>query len=159
MTARRLVTAAVAAASLCGTAALGQAPQAAAPASAASAPAPAPAPARPAPARAAGTQWQAYGESESGTFYFDPASIQARGERKRVWRLFELKDKRADGVQSGKALVEFDCKESTYRYLRTLYYGGPQGTGKFLGGAQAQGVEHVAPGSMIGMLAQKVCGA
>jgi len=106
-------------------------------------------------AQAAG--WVRYGESDTGTFYFDPASIQVQGERKRVWRLFELRERRADGVQSGKALVEFDCRQSTYRYVRTLYYAGPQGQGKYLGGAQAQPVEPIGPGSMIALLAQKVC--
>ena len=142
---QRLSQAGVAAAVLCAAVA-----QAQSPAPAAQQP--------PRPPTGQDARWLAYGESESGTFYFDPASIQVRGERKRVWRLFELKDPRANGVQSGKALVEFDCKDSTYRYLRTLYYGGPQGRGKYLGGAQAQVVEPVSPGSMIGLLAQKVCG-
>lgn len=101
--------------------------------------------------------WVGYGESETGTYFFDPASIQGQGDRKRVWRLFELKDKRTDGVQSGKALIEFDCKESSYRYLRTLYYAGSQGQGRVIGGAQAQAAEPVSPGSMIGALAQRVC--
>lgn len=101
--------------------------------------------------------WVGYGQSETGTYYFDPASIQGQGDRKRVWRLFELKDKRTDGVQSGKALIEFDCKESSYRYLRTLYYAGSQGQGRVIGGAQAQASEPVSPGSMIGALAQRVC--
>jgi hypothetical protein len=109
------------------------------------------------PAAAAQAEWVSYGQSETGSFYFDATSIQPRGDRKRVWRLFELKEPRADGVRSGKALIEFDCRESTYRYLRTLYYAGSQGQGKYLGGAQAQAVEPIGPGSMIGLLAQKVC--
>ena len=101
--------------------------------------------------------WVGYGESESGTFYFDPASVQSKGQRHRVWRLFELKQPRADGVQSGKAWIEFDCQASTYRYLRTLYFAGRQGQGKYLGGAQAQPEEPIGPGSMIGLLSQKIC--
>jgi len=108
-------------------------------------------------AQAQAAQWVSYGESDTGTFYFDATSVQARGDRKRVWRLFELKDKRADGVQSGKAWVELDCKESTFRYLRTMYFAGPQGAGKYLGGAKAQPSEPIAPGSMVALLAQKVC--
>lgn len=104
-------------------------------------------------------RWEPYGESGTGSFYYDAASVQARDGRKRVWRLFELKEKRDDGVQSGKALIEFDCRESTYRYLRTMYYAGSRGEGKYLGGAQAQAAEPVGPGSMIGLLAARVCGA
>ena len=101
-------------------------------------------------------QWVSYGESETGSYFFDPGSVRTEGERKRVWRLFALKQAR-DGVQSGKALIEFQCKEGTYRYLRTLYYSGPMGQGQYVGGAKAQGPEPFAPGTMIGELAQKVC--
>ena len=108
-------------------------------------------------AQAAGSpKWVSYGESETGAYYFDPASIRTDGERKRVWRLFALKEAK-DGVQSGKALIEFQCKEGTYRYMRTLYYSGPMGQGKYVGGAKAQGTEPVGPGTMIGELAQRVC--
>jgi hypothetical protein len=101
--------------------------------------------------------WVPYGQSETGTFFFDPASVRIVGERKHVWRLFELKDPRPDSIQSGKALLELDCRGGTYRYLRTLYYGAPQGRGKYLGGAQAQAPEPIGPGSMVAVLAQKVC--
>lgn len=101
-------------------------------------------------------EWVSYGESETGSYYFDAASIRTQGDRKRVWRLFALKEAKK-GVQSGKALIEFQCKEGTYRYMRTMYYSGPMGQGKYVGGAKAQGAEPVGPGTMIGELARKVC--
>jgi hypothetical protein len=107
-----------------------------------------------APARAA---WVAYAESESGMFYVDPESVREEGNRRQVWRLFDLKERRTDGVQSGKALVEVDCNARTYRYLRTLYYAGPMARGKYLGGATAQPAEPISPGSAIGDLARRVC--
>ncbi|HYF18466.1 MAG TPA: surface-adhesin E family protein [Ramlibacter sp.] len=109
-----------------------------------------------APALAA-DNWVAYGQSDAGTFYFDPGTVRTEAGRKQVWRLFELKEARGDGVRSGKALVELDCKGSRFRYLRTMYYAGPMGRGKYLGGAQAQPTEPIGPGSTIGALAQKVC--
>jgi hypothetical protein len=108
-------------------------------------------------AQAQGVEWVGYGQSESGTYYFDKAGVRAEGDRKRVWRLFALKEPQG-GVQSGKALIEFQCKAGTYRYLRTLYYSGPMGQGKYVGGAKEQSSEPVTPGSMVGELAAKVCG-
>lgn len=102
------------------------------------------------------TEWVNYGQSESGSYYFDKSGIREEGDRKRVWRLFALREAQG-GVQSGKALIEFQCKAGTFRYLRTMYYSGPMGQGKYVGGAKEQSVEPVAPGTMIGELARKVC--
>lgn len=101
--------------------------------------------------------WVAYAESESGAFYLDPDSVREEGHRRQVWRLFDLKAPRTDGVQSGKALIEMDCNARTYRYLRTLYYAGPMARGKYLGGATAQPTEPISPGSAIGDLSRRVC--
>ncbi|MBA2964867.1 MULTISPECIES: surface-adhesin E family protein [Ramlibacter] len=101
--------------------------------------------------------WDSYGESETGSYYWDRSTLQTDGDRRRVWRLFELKQAGADGVQSGKALIEFSCKDGTYRYLRTLYYADRQGRGRYLGGAKEQPAEPIAPGSTIGVLARSVC--
>lgn len=101
--------------------------------------------------------WVSYGESEAGGYYWDPATLQVEGDRRRVWRLFELKQAGADGVQSGKALVEFSCKDASYRYLRTLYYADRQGRGRYIGGAREQPSEPIGPGSMIAVLAKAVC--
>ena len=108
------------------------------------------------PAQAQPADWVGYGQSESGSYYFDRSSLRAEGERRRVWRLFALREPQA-GVQSGKALIEFRCQAGTYRYLRTLYYSGPMGDGRYLGGAREQSDEPVTPGSMIGELAARVC--
>ena len=102
------------------------------------------------------TEWVGYGQSENGAYYFDKAGIRVEGDHKRVWRLFALREPQA-GVQSGKALIEFQCKAATFRYLRTMYYSGPMGQGKYVGGAREQAAEPIAPGTMIGELANKVC--
>src|SRR6476620_3134261 len=80
--------------------------------------------------------WVAVGESESTSYYLDPDSIRVEGSHRRVWRLFDYKEQQANGVRSGKALIEIDCQADTYRYLRTMYYSEPQGRGKLLGGAR-----------------------
>ncbi|TFZ03797.1 surface-adhesin E family protein [Ramlibacter humi] len=100
--------------------------------------------------------WVSYGESESGTYYFDPATVRSEGSGRKVWRLFELKEAK-EGVKSGKALLEIDCKAASYRYLRTLYYSGTMGQGKVVGGAREQSTEPIGPGSMVALLSQKVC--
>ena len=67
------------------------------------------------------------------------------------------KKKAADGVHSGKALIEIDCKAWTFRYVRTLYYGGRMGRGAYLGGGGEQPPDHIGPDSMVGVLARAVC--
>jgi hypothetical protein len=103
--------------------------------------------------------WVAVGESESTSYYLDPDSIRVEGTHRRVWRLFDYKEKQANGVRSGKALIEIDCQADTYRYLRTMYYSEPQGRGKVLGGARERRKEHVVPGTMIAQLAKAACQA
>ncbi|HEX2545060.1 MAG TPA: surface-adhesin E family protein [Ramlibacter sp.] len=101
--------------------------------------------------------WVSLGETESTAYYLDPDTVKSEGERRRVWRLFDLKERQKNGIKSGKALIEIDCGASTYRYLRTMYYSDAMGKGKYLGGVRNQGREHIGPGSMIGQLARTVC--
>lgn len=108
-------------------------------------------------AGAARAEWVSYGESDAGTYFWDPGTLQTDGDRRRVWRLFELKQTGPDGVQSGKALIEFSCKDASYRYLRTQYYSDRQGRGRYIGGAKEQSPEPIGPGSAIGVLAKAVC--
>lgn len=54
-----------------------------------------------------------YGRSESDSYHFDRSGIREEGDRKRVWRLFALREPQAD-VQSGKALIEFQCRAGTW---------------------------------------------
>ncbi|MBC5767758.1 surface-adhesin E family protein [Ramlibacter albus] len=106
---------------------------------------------------AAAQDWVNYGESEVGVHYYDPTSIRAEGDRKRVWRLIDRRSQVGNGIKSGKALIEIDCKAGKYRYLKTLQYSGTMGQGTYLGGGEEQAAEFVAPGTMIGHLAKLVC--
>ena len=101
--------------------------------------------------------WVSIGESEATAYYLDPDSVRTEGAQRRVWRLFDLKERQPDGVQSGKALIEIDCRAGTYRYLKTMYYSGGMGKGRYLGGRGEHRKEHIAPGTMIGQLATRVC--
>jgi hypothetical protein len=103
--------------------------------------------------------WVAVGESESTAYFLDPDSIRVQGRQRRVWRLFDYKERQATGIRSGKALIEIDCEGDTYRYLRTLYYAEPQGRGKLLGGARERPKEHIVPGSLVEQLAKATCQA
>jgi hypothetical protein len=107
-------------------------------------------------AAGAAQAWVSIGESESTTYYLDADTVRTEGTTRRVWRLFDLKEAR-DGVRSGKALIEIDCRRGTYRYLKTMYYSEPMGTGKYVGGRGEHSREHIAPGTMIGQLAARVC--
>jgi hypothetical protein len=107
--------------------------------------------------RAAAQDWVNYGESEIGVHYWDPTSVRAEGERKRVWRLIDRRQRLGSGIQSGKALIEIDCKAGKYRYLKTMQYSGNMGQGRLVEGDNEQPPEFVAPGTMIGHLSKLVC--
>jgi hypothetical protein len=107
-------------------------------------------------ASGAAQAWVSIGESESTAYYLDAETVRSDGSKRRVWRLFDLKQER-DGVRSGKALIEIDCRRGTYRYLKTMYYSEPMGTGKYVGGRGQHTREHIAPGTMISQLATRVC--
>ena len=107
-------------------------------------------------ASGAAQAWVSIGESASTTYYLDADTVRTDGTNRRVWRLFDLKEPR-DGVRSGKALIEIDCRRGTYRYLKTMYYSDPMGTGKYVGGRGEHSREHIAPGTMISQLATRVC--
>jgi hypothetical protein len=101
--------------------------------------------------------WVSVGESEAAAYYMDPEVMRADAAQRRVWRLFDYKEKQANGVQSGKALIEIHCTEGSYRYLRTIYYAGAMGQGKVLGGTREQRKEFIGPGTLIAHLANTVC--
>lgn len=107
-------------------------------------------------ATGAAQAWVSIGESASTSYYLDADTVRSEGTVRRVWRLFDLKEER-DGVRSGKALIEIDCRRGTYRYLKTMYYSEPMGTGKYVGGRGEHSREHIAPGTMISQLATRVC--
>ena len=101
--------------------------------------------------------WVGIGESESTAYYLDLDSVRTEGAHRRVWRLFDLKAPQDDGVRSGKALIDIDCRAGTYRYLKTMYYSEPMGRGRYLGGRGEHRKEHIGPGTMVGQLASMVC--
>lgn len=101
--------------------------------------------------------WVPIGESESTSYYLDADSVRSEGAHRRVWRLFEYKEQPREGVRSGKALIDIDCRAGTYRYLKTIYYPEAMGQGKSLGGRGEHRKEYIAPGTMIGQLANLVC--
>jgi hypothetical protein len=109
------------------------------------------------PLAAAAQSWAPLGESELGLHYWDPASVRADGNHRRVWRLVDRRQKLASGAQSSRALIEFDCKAGTWRYLQTLQFSGRMGQGQYLSGEGEQPQQHVAPGTMAGHLAKAVC--
>ena len=108
-------------------------------------------------AAGAASAWVRIGESETTAYYLDPASVRAEGAHRRVWRLFEYREPQRDGVKSGKALIDIDCQEGTYRYLKTMYYSESLGQGQYLGGRGEHRQEYIGPGTMIGQLASLVC--
>jgi hypothetical protein len=108
-------------------------------------------------AATASEAWVRYGESEIGAHYFDPATVRADGARRRVWRLIDRRERLPAGIQSGKALIEIDCGNSTYRYIKTLQYSGKMGKGRYLGGEGEQPPEHMGPDTMAAHLARLVC--
>jgi hypothetical protein len=101
--------------------------------------------------------WVPIGESESTAYYLDADSVRSEGTHRRIWRLFDYKEQPREGVKSGKALIDIDCQAGTYRYLKTMYYSEAMGKGVSVGGRGEHRKEYIAPGTMIGQLANLVC--
>jgi hypothetical protein len=83
-------------------------------------------------AGSAWAEWVAFFDSESITYYYDPATVRKDGNMRRVWRLQELKQRHADGEISRRIRMEYDCKQERYRILFASTHSKPMAGGETL---------------------------
>ena len=104
--------------------------------------------------------WVKVGENEGAVIYVDPATLEIRGDVRRIWTLNDVKWSRGDNVVSFRTLDDFNCKEARRRTLFRVTYAGPMATGKVLDSGQPIlfRFENVYPYSPGGWQFEYVCG-
>jgi len=60
-------------------------------------------------ANSAQAGWVKMGETDEGTFYIDPVTVQRDGQVRQVWELIDLKQRDEGGEMSRRLRVQYDC--------------------------------------------------
>jgi len=83
-------------------------------------------------AGSAWAKWVMYDETETNTFYYDPATIRKDGNMRQVWALLDWRKRDKDGVMSHRLRYEYDCKQERYRLLAITTHSKPMARGETL---------------------------
>ena len=83
-------------------------------------------------ASSAWAEWVLYGETNTATLYFDPATIRKDGNMRRVWQLHDLKTLNEEGVMSRRFRSEYDCKNESWRIISRSNHSERMATGETL---------------------------
>ena len=83
-------------------------------------------------ATSARADWVKVGENDGVVVYVDPATLEKRGDVRRIWTLTDVKWSRGDDVVSFRTLDDFNCKEARRRTVFRVSYAGPMATGKVI---------------------------
>jgi hypothetical protein len=79
-------------------------------------------------------EWVLLGTTDEGmTMYADPDTIRRKGDRVKMWELFDFKTIQTvagDSFLSNKSQEEYDCAEERHRTLAYMWFSGNMGTGK-----------------------------
>ena len=109
-------------------------------------------------AGSAWAEWVFYAETDTSTFYFDPATIRKDGHIRRVWELIDLRKRHNDGEMSRRYRVEYDCKQERMRYLGISEHSETMAGGKVLTIAGESTVwDGIAPGTVVERMLNLVC--
>jgi hypothetical protein len=76
--------------------------------------------------------WVELGSTDDATNYIDPETVRKTPNGRRVWVMASLDQPKTVSFgtyQSGKFVVEFDCRDERSRILQTSWYSGPMGSG------------------------------
>ena len=90
-------------------------------------------------------EWVLYGESDTATHYFDPATIRKDGNMRRVGQLQDLRERGRVGEMSRRGRREYDCKQERYRYLGISGHSESMGAGEVLGSEGEANEWHAIP--------------
>ena len=109
-------------------------------------------------AGSAWAEWVMYEETDTATFYYDPAIIRKDGNFRRVWELHDLRERDNDGVMSLRMRREYDCKQERYRYLAISGHSKPKAGGTVLqSGGEDNDWVAIAPRTIAETLLNRVC--
>ena len=77
-------------------------------------------------------EWVKVGRTDAAVHYVDPATVSRDGNLRRVWALQDMVDTSPEGVNSIRALQEYDCAAERFRYLSIAAHSGPMARGEVL---------------------------
>ena len=106
--------------------------------------------------------WSSAGLHDLGVYYYDNASIEHQGDRRRAWTMLDYreaqKNKQGQSFKSTRAQMEFDCKDKRVRALTVSFHSGTRLTGEVL---VSEGVFQdwmgVPPATPMANILQAVC--
>jgi hypothetical protein len=76
--------------------------------------------------------WVKYAETDEAVLYFDPATIRKDGNLRRVWKVYDLKERGSDGELSRRILEEYDCIGERWRTISLSAHSGSVASGEVL---------------------------
>jgi hypothetical protein len=104
--------------------------------------------------------WERVGESDTGIFYVDRATIRKDGNLRRMWSVEDLKQRNESGAMSRRLRYEYDCKGERSRILALSTHTEPMADGKTLyitTGDLNESWDEIPPGSAIEKLLATAC--
>jgi len=109
-------------------------------------------------AGSAWAEWVLYSETDTSTFYYDPATIRKDGNMRRVWELSDLRKRHKDGEISRRYRAEYDCKNERTRILSFSLHSEPMAGGEVLKNfGEDKEWGEIPPGTVINTILKIVC--
>ena len=109
-------------------------------------------------AGSAWAEWVFVGESETSTFFYDPATIRKEGNMRRVWELQDLRKRGKSGEMSLRMRMEYDCMNERSRFLGISGHSEPMALGGVLATAgEDKNWDAIAPNTAADQLLKIVC--
>jgi hypothetical protein len=81
-------------------------------------------------------EWVKVGSSTKDTFYFESSTIRVEGDKRKVWVLFDNKQRDRYGAFSARIRNEYDCKREKVQILSSTLHSEAMATGKTLSNDQ-----------------------
>ena len=109
-------------------------------------------------AGSAWAEWVMYSQRESVTYYYDSATIRKDGNMRRVWVLYDLRERYKEAEMSYRTQYEFDCKQERVRFLAASAHSEPMAGGKTLySSGEENNWRAIAPGTIAETILKIVC--
>lgn len=98
---------------------------------------------------------------DSTVEYVDLATIERRGDHRRVWTLQDLKQRGGQGELSFRRLLEFDCQKRQYLIVWIAGHSEPMAGGRVLGSGKnpIPNWLGISKGSAVAASLQMICAA
>ena len=105
-------------------------------------------------------EWVEVTKSAKGVYYADPTTLRKDGDLRKIWILYDKKERDQNGALSTLWLWWFDCKGGDSSRLSTITRTGPMATGTILLKDDSRsGWSYSAPNTIGAKLHNHVCGA